>query len=222
MSRILQATDLDFYKLHKLADAGKMGIDIALITSNYGGSGNLQLTLDMPPDADILRKEKNNMPPFADYYSTESVAGCSDPLQRYYEIQRSYTKYASSHGKSGKTGKTGIKRVIFNSPMTIIIWDDETKTYARTYSHYDEDSESYISEDYDPYKGFLLCYAKKVGATKTLNKYKDFLFNKDSHGRYFIEYLIKHKFKDWNEYTKEVKYLYFEHLALYHEHLEKK
>ena len=100
-----------------------------------------------------------------------------------------------------KSKEDKIKRVIFNKPLTIIIWEDGKKTYART----TEDDE------YDPFRGFLLCYAKRK-LRKEVTQYKDFLFNMDSKGRYFIEHLIKGEYKDWKTYEKEVLNLYFKYI----------
>lgn len=44
-----------------------------------------------------------------------------------------------------------IKRVIFNAPCTIILWNDGTKTIVKA-----------ENEPYDPEKGFAMCLAKKA------------------------------------------------------------
>lgn len=52
-----------------------------------------------------------------------------------------------------------IKRVIYNDPATIIIWDDESKTVAKA-----EDGDKYDKE-----KGFYICLLKELlGNKKTL------------------------------------------------------
>ena len=45
-----------------------------------------------------------------------------------------------------------IKKVIFNPPATIIVWDDNTKTVVKA----QED------EPYDPEKGMAMCIAKHI------------------------------------------------------------
>lgn len=64
---------------------------------------------------------------------------------------------AAAHGlfspvKKEKTLSMTIKKVIFNPPATIIIWDDKTKTVVKT----QED------EPYDPEKGIAMCIAKHI------------------------------------------------------------
>ena len=51
-----------------------------------------------------------------------------------------------------KTVSMTIKKVIFNPPATIIIWDDNTKTVVKA----QED------EPYDPEKGMAMCIAKHI------------------------------------------------------------
>ena len=64
---------------------------------------------------------------------------------------------AAAHGlfspvKKEKTLSMTIKKVIFNPPATIIIWDDNTKTVVKA----QED------EPYDPEKGMAMCIAKHI------------------------------------------------------------
>lgn len=54
--------------------------------------------------------------------------------------------------KKEKTLSMTIKKVIFNPPATIIIWDDNTKTVVKA----QED------EPYDPEKGMAMCIAKHI------------------------------------------------------------
>lgn len=60
--------------------------------------------------------------------------------------------------KAGKSWTTplrgfpsGIKKVIFNDPATIVLWDDGTKTVVKC-----QDGDEYSKE-----KGLALCFAKK-------------------------------------------------------------
>jgi hypothetical protein len=62
------------------------------------------------------------------------------------------------------------KKVIFHDPATIVLWDDGTKTVVKC-------SEG---DAYDPEKGFMLCYFKKLLGesyykyiSKTVKKYKE-------------------------------------------------
>ena len=62
------------------------------------------------------------------------------------------------------------KKVIFNDPATIVLWDDGTKTVVKC-------SEG---DTYDPEKGFMLCYLKRLMGknyykyiSKTVKKYKE-------------------------------------------------
>lgn len=49
---------------------------------------------------------------------------------------------------------TKVKKIIINPPATIIIWEDGTKTVVKTHK---EDEKAY-----DPEKGVLFCYLKKI------------------------------------------------------------
>lgn len=55
-----------------------------------------------------------------------------------------------------KSYTTLIKKVIFNPPATIIIWNDDTKTIVKA----QED------EPYDPEKGMAMCMAKRMYGDK--------------------------------------------------------
>lgn len=62
------------------------------------------------------------------------------------------------------------KKVIFHDPATIVLWTDGTKTVVKC-------SEG---DTYDPEKGFMLCYLKKLLGdnyykyiSKTVKKYKE-------------------------------------------------
>ena len=54
----------------------------------------------------------------------------------------------------------GIKKVIFNNPATIIIWNDNSKTVVKCEE----------GEIYDKEKGFLLCWLKGIKGSKKLQK----------------------------------------------------
>lgn len=64
-----------------------------------------------------------------------------------------------------------IKQVIYSDPVTIIIWEDGTKTLSRC----DDD------DVYDELTGFMLCIFKKVLTPKTMRKmFKNYVYNIDS------------------------------------------
>lgn len=69
-----------------------------------------------------------------------------------------------------------IKKVVFNNPATIILWDDGTKTIVKAHN-----------EEYDPEKGLAIAIAKKALGNKgnyyeTIKKWvgKDKLFPDDN------------------------------------------
>ena len=61
-----------------------------------------------------------------------------------------------SYGKQNTPNKFVIKKVIFNDPATIVLWQDGTKTVVKCG---EEDT-------YDPEKGLALCFAKKAMGNK--------------------------------------------------------
>ncbi len=54
----------------------------------------------------------------------------------------------------------GIKKVIFNNPATIIIWEDNTKTVVKLMD----------GDCWDPEKGFIMAYMKKLLGVEKLRK----------------------------------------------------
>ena len=86
----------------------------------------------------------------------------------------SYHYYARGHGRSiddlwpkldlmKKRDGEKIKKVIFNDPVTVVLWLDGTKTIVKC-----ED------EDFDPEKGLAMAIAKKyLGTNKTGSNYYD-------------------------------------------------
>lgn len=173
---------IDFEKLKELCDKGAATV----VTHRDSLTNEFSISISTTCDQVIeFRKEKQKMPP---------LSWESHPL--------GMTNYRSMFFESScKSNENQIKKVIFSNPMTIIIWEDGKKTYAKT----TEDDE------YDPFRGFLLCYAKK-NLRIEVTQYKDFLFNIDSKGRYFIEHLIKGKNRGWDVYKKKVLNLYSEYV----------
>ncbi len=179
------SVNIDFKKLKELCDNGA-----AAVTTHRDFLTNetcISIATRCDPFIEI-RKEKEKMPPLS--WESHPIG-----VSNYHRIHQMFFESLYDENK--------IKRVIFSKPMTIIIWEDGKKTYAKT----TEDDE------YDPFRGFLLCYAKKK-LRKEVTQYKDFLFNMDSKGRYFIEYLIKGMHKDWKTYEKEVLNLYFKYIIM--------
>ena len=64
-----------------------------------------------------------------------------------------------------------IKQVIYSDPVTVVIWEDGTKTKSRC----DED------DIYDELTGFMLCVFKKIMTPKAMRKmFKDYVYDVDS------------------------------------------
>ena len=55
-----------------------------------------------------------------------------------------------------RVSNPGIKKVIFNDPVTVVIWDDDTKTIVKCQP----------GDTYDAEKGLALCIAKKYFGNK--------------------------------------------------------
>lgn len=69
-----------------------------------------------------------------------------------YRLSRAAAYGLFSPAMKEKTLSMTIKKVIFNPPATIIVWDDNTKTVVKA----QED------EPYDPEKGMAMCIAKHI------------------------------------------------------------
>ena len=65
--------------------------------------------------------------------------------------------------ENGKTTLIYLKKVIYQKPATIAFWSDGTKTIAKC-SPYDT---------YNTEMGLLVCYAKKMMGSETINKLLD-------------------------------------------------
>ena len=85
--------------------------------------------------------------------SIEIWAYDSDLPTTYMEDFRNMIE---SYGKQNTPSKFTIKKVIFNCPATIVLWEDGTKTVVKCG---EEDT-------YDPEKGLALCFAKKAMGNK--------------------------------------------------------
>lgn len=70
-------------------------------------------------------------------------------------------------GKHKSSGVHGIKKVIFNEPATIVLWEDDTKTVVKCGKN----------DTYDAEKGLALCIAKKYLGNKSNfnNVFKEWL-----------------------------------------------
>ena len=101
-------------------------------------------------------------------------------LEQFLEVDKAWRKTIESGLNDGKCIKVPvssvygtllgghqhlpslqIKKVIFNSPATIIMWNDGSKTVVKCQT----------GDEYDPEKGFVMAYLKKLlGNDNTFNK----------------------------------------------------
>ena len=80
-------------------------------------------------------------------------------MLRYDTMHGQFTGEISYDEESITVNGKRIKRVIYNDPATIIIWDDESKTVAKAEE----------GDEYDKEKGFYICLLKELlGNKKTL------------------------------------------------------
>ena len=86
----------------------------------------------------------------ADYFLTES-AGRRNAKSITMETAKMYWE---------KSNLLKIKKVIFNHPATIIIWNDNSKTVVKLID----------GDTWDPEKGFAMAYLKKILGTQRLKK----------------------------------------------------
>lgn len=92
------------------------------------------------------------------------------------------TGYSYGEVKQAKKSPLPIKKVHFNDPYTIVIWNDGTKTIVKTQNN----------EVYDAEKGLAMCISKKA------------LGNKGNYYEVFKEHTDKHPYVGMKpeEYTK--------------------
>lgn len=73
-----------------------------------------------------------------------------NPEMRPDSVFTDYTAFYK--GKEDIMNKINIKKVIFNDPVTVVLWTDGTKTVVRTQN----------GEKFDPEKGLAMAIAKKI------------------------------------------------------------
>lgn len=75
-----------------------------------------------------------------------------------------------------------IKKVIFNAPATVVLWEDGTKTIVK----------SFEGDTYDPEKGLAMAIAKKA------------LGNKGNYYEVFKKFLPKEENDEYDEYDDQI------------------
>lgn len=127
------------------------------------------LTGSMVDDAILLNHE---ITPDKEYISGRFVIDYSENKERLYDICMpkplwdNFWCWPESSRLScyeGLYSYPEIERVIFNNPVTIVIWKDGTKTIVRAQD----------GDKYDKEKGLALCVMKKVFGNKS--KFNDIL-----------------------------------------------
>ena len=78
-----------------------------------------------------------------------------DPLRRNGGLH-TYVTVEILEGIKGCKGPFGIKKVIFNNPATIVLWEDGTKTVVKVHE----------GDVYDPEKGLAMAISKKALGNK--------------------------------------------------------
>ena len=106
-------------------------------------------------------------------YVDERLINCIKPkrlpsvkeLGKAYGISINYDNYINYPFSTSLL--PGIKKVIFNNPATIVLWDDGTKTVVKLTYNID------VYDSFDPEKGLAMAIAKKVFGNKG-NYYNEF------------------------------------------------
>ena len=86
------------------------------------------------------------------YYRKESQIMGVDLAAEYRSTSNLYRRAINSYYGIRISDLMGIKKVIFNAPATIVLWNDGTKTVVKC-------SENDI---FDPEKGLAFCFLKKL------------------------------------------------------------
>lgn len=86
------------------------------------------------------------------YYRKESQIIGVDLTAEYHSTSNLYRRALNSYYGIKISDLMGIKKVIFNAPATIVLWNDGTKTVVKC-------SENDI---FDPEKGLAFCFLKKL------------------------------------------------------------
>ena len=83
----------------------------------------------------------------------------SDSVTKYLKADEKITMETAKMYLE-KSNLPKIKKVIFNYPATIIIWEDKSKTVVKLME----------DDEWDPEKGFAMAYLKKILGTQRLRK----------------------------------------------------
>ena len=86
------------------------------------------------------------------YYRKESEIMGVDLAAEYRSTSNLYRRALNSYYGLKISDLMGVKKVIFNAPATIVLWNDGTKTVVKC-------SENDI---FDPEKGLAFCFLKKL------------------------------------------------------------
>ena len=86
----------------------------------------------------------------------------TDVCSKYHRVNQLTTDFTTAvtieilEGINGCKGPFGIKKVIFNNPATIVLWEDGTKTVVKVHE----------DDVYDPEKGLAMAISKKALGNK--------------------------------------------------------
>lgn len=96
-------------------------------------------------------------------YCSEMCAECAHRLLRYTECISCIN--GSNFIRKANRFIPSIKKVIFNNPATIVIWNDGTKTVVKCCE----------DDEFDPEKGLAMAISKKAlgGSLKEVRKWTD-------------------------------------------------
>lgn len=75
---------------------------------------------------------------------------------RFTTAVKTFVTVEILEGTKGCKGPFGIKKVIFNNPATIVLWEDGTKTVVKVHE----------GDVYDPEKGLAMAISKKALGNK--------------------------------------------------------
>lgn len=87
--------------------------------------------------------------------SVDALASAFDAMKRYVDTDLERTKQLVNGIYGNPAFKFDIKKVIFNDPATIVLWEDGTKTVVKA-----------EGEKFDPEKGLAMAISKKALGNK--------------------------------------------------------
>lgn len=146
---------MDFAEILKTYHFSESGSSVEVLSSLPKGTVEMTISWEEPEEYNSIRFTRLSVNPYPpDLFGTWIRKWNSERGERTEDM--------------GRNHHLEIKKVIFNEPATIVLWNDGTKTVVKTHG----------KEKFDPEKGLAMAVSKKVlGTNESGSNYYDVFKN---------------------------------------------